>query len=318
MITILGPTACGKTQLAVALAAHIDGAVVSADSRQVYKGMDIGTGKDLNDYIYKGVAIPAYLIDICQPGEQYNVYRYQKDFYDVYTKLTQQQQPVILCGGSGLYIEAIVKQYQMPDVPQNQKLREQLQGKSLNELTLLLTQLKEQNGTHMHNITDVDTPQRAIRAIEIECYRADTRLQETESGNESTNIPPISMLPISNTVIGVHIDREQRRQRITQRLHQRLKEGMVEEVRHLLDTQCTPQQLIYYGLEYKYITEYITGKLNYDDMVSQLEIAIHQFAKRQMTWFRGMERRGTHINWIDFNIPTEEKINTIFRLTCKQ
>ena len=305
MITILGPTASGKTPLAAALAQRIDGEIISADSRQVYRRMDIGTGKDLADYtsVVDGppVNIPYHLIDICEPGTKYNLFQYQQDFFDAYNNIRGRGKTPILCGGTGLYIEAVLKGYQLSPVPQNPELRARLEGKSLEELTEMLRELKQQNGSVMHNTTDVDTAQRAIRAIEIEM--------------EQQNYPLTSHLsPLSSLIIGVNIDRDLRREKITHRLKARLDEGMVDEVRGLLAEGIPAEDLIYYGLEYKYLTEYIIGKLTYDEMFRQLEIAIHQFAKRQMTWFRGMERRGFTIHWIDATLPMEEKVEQILQL----
>ena len=305
MITILGPTASGKTPLAAALAQRIDGEIISADSRQVYRRMDIGTGKDLADYtsVVDGspVNIPYHLIDICEPGTKYNLFQYQQDFFDAYNNIRGRGKTPILCGGTGLYIEAVLKGYQLSPVPQNPELRARLEGKSLEELTEMLRELKQQNGSVMHNTTDVDTAQRAIRAVEIEM--------------EQQNYPLTSHLsPLSSLIIGVNIDRDLRREKITRRLKARLDEGMVDEVRGLLAEGIPAEDLIYYGLEYKYLTEYIIGKLTYDEMFRQLEIAIHQFAKRQMTWFRGMERRGFTIHWIDATLPMEEKVEQILQL----
>ena len=305
MITILGPTASGKTPLAAALAQRIDGEIISADSRQVYRRMDIGTGKDLADYtsVVDGspVNIPYHLIDICEPGTKYNLFQYQQDFFDAYNNIIGKGKTPILCGGTGLYIEAVLKGYQLSPVPQNPELRARLEGKSLEELTEMLRELKQKNGSVMHNTTDVDTAQRAIRAIEIEM--------------EQQNYPLTSHLsPLSSLIIGVNIDRDLRREKITRRLKARLDEGMVDEVRGLLAEGIPAEDLIYYGLEYKYLTEYIIGKLTYDEMFRQLEIAIHQFAKRQMTWFRGMERRGFKIHWIDATLPMEEKVEQILQL----
>ena len=304
MITILGPTASGKTPLAAALAAEIGGEIISADSRQVYRRMDIGTGKDLADYLVnseKGIvnSVPYHLIDICEPGTKYNLFEYQQDFFDVYQDIRSRGAVPILCGGTGLYIEAVLKGYKLSPVPQNQALRDSLEGKSLTELTQMLTELKAKTGSNMHNTTDVDSCQRAIRAIEIETYNLEHPTPRRE-------LPPVDSL-----IIGVHIDRELRREKITRRLKARLDEGMVEEVKSLLDEGIPAEDLIYYGLEYKFLTEYLTGQLTYDEMFSRLEIAIHQFAKRQMTWFRGMERRGFKINWIDATLPMEEKIQRI-------
>ena len=293
MITILGPTASGKTQIATQLAARLDGEIISADSRQVYRRMDIGTGKDLGDYtVDKGeetVNIPHHLIDICEPGTKYNLFQYQEDFHKAYNDIMSRGKLPILCGGTGLYIEAVLKGYNLPDVPQNPGLRESLKDKSLNELTAMLEDLKKQTGSVMHNKTDVDSCQRAIRAIEIEKYILEARGKKLEV----RDVPPLD-----SVIIGVDIDRELRRRKITQRLHARLESGMVDEVRGLLAEGIPPENLIYYGLEYKFLTQYVIGQLSYDEMVRQLEIAIHQFAKRQMTWFRGMERRGFNIHWI--------------------
>ena len=302
MITILGPTACGKTTLAAHLAARIDGEIISADSRQVYRRMDIGTGKDLDDYVVDGKQIPYHLIDIMEPGTKYNLFQYQQDFHDAYNDIKGRGAKPILCGGTGLYIEAALKGYALSPVPQNVELRASLEGKSLEELTSMLVALKQQNGSAMHNTTDVDTAQRAIRAIEIETYNAEHPTAERQ-------LPGIESL-----VIGVNIDREARRERITRRLRQRLENGMVEEIRDIIDSGVKPADLIYYGLEYKYVTEYVIGQTSYDEMFRALKIAIHQFAKRQMTWFRGMERRGTEIHWIDAALPMEEKIGKILDL----
>jgi len=288
MITILGPTASGKTAIATHLAERIGGEIISADSRQVYRRMDIGTGKDLSDYVNPetGRHIPYHLIDIAEPGTKYNLFRYQEDFMKAYNDIQQRGATPILCGGTGLYIESVLKGYNLSPVPQNAELRERLKGKSLEELTAMLTELKKMTGSVMHNKTDVDSCQRAIRAIEIEQYNMEhpTPLREAPA--------------IDSLIIGVDVDREVRRERITRRLHARLEEGMVDEIRGLLSEGIKPEDLIYYGLEYKFITKYVIGELTYDEMVRGLEIAIHQFAKRQMTWFRGMERRGFKINWI--------------------
>ena len=299
MITILGPTASGKTSLVAALAYHLDAEIISADSRQVYQGMDIGTGKDLADYTVAGKHIPYHLIDICKAGSKYNVYQYQQDFLEVYNKIRETNKLPILCGGSGLYLEAILKGYHLSTVPPNEELRNQLNEMSHESLIQMLVEIQEQLNTKMHNSTDLDSKQRTIRAIEIGKHML------TEA-DPKTNFPEIPSL-----IIGVDIDREERRRKITTRLHQRLEEGMIEEVKQLLNQGIAPENLIYYGLEYKFVTEHIIGKLSYDEMVRQLEIAIHQFAKRQMTWFRGMERRGIKINWINASLPMEEKIQMI-------
>ena len=293
MITILGPTASGKTPLAAALARKVGGEIISADSRQVYRRMDIGTGKDLADY----GDVPYHLIDICEPGTKYNLFQYQQDFFDAYNNIIGRGRVPILCGGTGLYIEAVLKGYQLSPVPQNPELRARLEDKSLEELTQMLTQLKTKTGSNMHNKTDVDSCQRAIRAIEIETY------------NLQNPTPRRELPPVESLIIGVNIDRELRREKITRRLKARLEEGMIDEVKGLLAEGIAPDDLIYYGLEYKYVTEYVTGRTTYDEMFRQLEIAIHQFAKRQMTWFRGMERRGFTIHWIDAMLPMDEKIS---------
>lgn len=299
MITILGPTASGKTSLAAALAARIDAEIISADSRQVYRGMTIGTGKDLDDYRQGDRLIPYHLIDICEPGTKYNLFQYQQDFHLIYNNIVSRGVRPILCGGTGLYIESVLKGYALSPVPQNQALRDKLADKSLAELAEMLEDLKRRNHSVMHNRTDVDTAQRAIRAIEIETYNL-------EHPTDNRTLPPID-----SVIIGVDINREERRRKITQRLKQRLEEGMVDEIRQLLDRGIAPENLIYYGLEYKFVTEYVIGKTSYEEMFRQLEIAIHQFAKRQMTWFRGMERRGFTIHWIDALDPMDSKVAQI-------
>ena len=295
MLTILGPTASGKTAFAAHLAADIGAEIMSADSRQVYRGMDIGTGKDLSDYVVHK-QIPYHLIDIVDAGEKYNLFRYQQDFHAAYEDIVSRGIIPILCGGTGLYIEAVLKGYALSPVPQNEHLRQQLSDKSLAELTDMLIDLKHKNHSVMHNQSDVDTAQRAIRAIEIETHL----LQHP--------MPQRALPPIDACIIGLRIDREERRKKITDRLKHRLENGMIEEIQGLLAAGIPPENLIYYGLEYKYVTEYVIGKTTYDEMFQQLEIAIHQFAKRQMTWFRGMERRGFVIHWIDATLPMEEKI----------
>ena len=299
MITILGPTASGKTPLAASLAREIGGEIISADSRQVYRRMDIGTGKDLEDY----GDVPYHLIDIAEPGTKYNLFQYQQDFFDAYHNIIGRGKTPILCGGTGLYIEAVLKGYKLSPVPQNPELRKNLEDKTLDELTQILVGLKQQNGSNMHNKTDVDSCQRAIRAIEIETY------------NLHHPVPRRELPPVDSVIIGVNIDREVRRQKITNRLKARLEGGMVDEVRGLLDEGIPAEDLIYYGLEYKFVTEYVTGQTTYDEMFQRLEIAIHQFAKRQMTWFRGMERRGFTIHWIDALQPMDEKVKAIIQIT---
>jgi len=298
LITILGPTATGKTGLAAHLAAKMNGEIVSADSRQVYRGMDLGTGKDYADYFVDGVEIPSYLVDIENAGVHYNVFRFQTDFIRVFGEIQSRNKFPVLCGGSGLYIEAVLKNYRLIEVPPNKELRQELDGKTREELIGILKNLKPK----LHNHTDVETDRRAIRAIEIEKYYA-------ENPQFDSSFPEIRSLNI-----GIDFERELRRQRISTRLKQRLDEGMLDEVQKLLDSGLTPEQLIYYGLEYKYLTLHLTGELSYDEMFRQLEIAIHQFAKRQMTWFRGMEKRGTKIHWIDGHLPMEEKVQAVVKL----
>ena len=297
LITILGPTASGKTQFAAALADRLDAEIISADSRQVYRGMDIGTGKDLADYMVGDKKIPYHLIDIADAGEKLNLFQYQMAFQEAYTSIKERGNIPILCGGTGLYIESILKNYRMMPVPENPSLRKELSKMSLEELTQQLSSLKQ-----LHNTTDVDTPKRAIRAIEIALYYQ-------EHPVEGREFPQLESF-----TIGLSIDRETRRRKISERLHHRLEEEhMVDEVRGLLE-KVSPDDLIYYGLEYKYLTLYCIGKLSYDEMVHELEIAIHQFAKRQMTWFRGMERRGTKIHWIDSSLSLDDKFEELRRM----
>ncbi|MBR4130756.1 MAG: tRNA (adenosine(37)-N6)-dimethylallyltransferase MiaA [Bacteroidaceae bacterium] len=298
LITILGPTASGKTTLAAHLAARLgDAEIISADSRQVYRGMDIGTGKDIADYHVEGKDIPYHLIDICEAGEKYNLFRFQQDFHVAYDNILSRHHRPILCGGTGLYIESVLKGYKMEAVPENPELREQLKDCSLQELKKILEGYKT-----LHNVTDLDTTKRAIRAIEIQAYYR-------EHGTLEREFPAIDSL-----IIGVDIERELRRQRISERLRHRLEqEDMVGEVQRLLK-HVPAEDLIYYGLEYKYLTLYCLGELSYDEMVKQLEIAIHQFAKRQMTWFRGMERRGFTIHWIQSTLPLEERVEAVLSL----
>ena len=297
LVTILGPTACGKTTLAVALADRLKTAVISADSRQVYRSMDLGTGKDLNEYTIDGHEVPYHLIDIVDAGYKYNVFEYQRDFLKVYESLRAEDQLPVLCGGTGMYLESVLRGYRLVEVPENKDLRVALADKSLEELTDILRGYKQ-----LHNTTDVDTCKRAIRAIEIEeYYRAnDVNVRE---------FPEIKSL-----TIGLDVSRELRRERISRRLRERLEQGMVDEVRGILAEGVSPEDLIYYGLEYKYLTMYVIGQLTYEEMVAQLEIAIHQFAKRQMTYFRGMERRGVPIHWIDSGLSTDEKVDEICKL----
>ncbi len=295
LITLLGPTASGKTSLAVALAARLDTEIISADSRQLYRSMDIGTGKDLDEYNYEGKNIPYHLIDICPPGYKYNLFEYLRDYNTVYNDIIARGKTPILCGGTGLYIEAVLKGYTLPPVPENKALRESLSNKSLPELEEILKGYKT-----LHNHTDTDTCKRAIRAIEIAEFYAQ---QKPEF---------LTPNPVKNAlIIGVDIDRDSRRAKISRRLRDRLDNGMVAEVQGLLNQGIAPEDLIYYGLEYKFITEHLIGRTSYNEMVAGLEIAIHQFAKRQMTWFRGMERRGFSIFWLDSTLTLEEKLERI-------
>lgn len=294
LITILGPTASGKTTLAAHLAKCIKSEIISADSRQVYRSMDIGTGKDLSDYCVDGVTIPYHLIDIVDPGYKYNLFEYQRDFLQVYNRIRQKGITPILCGGTGLYIESVLKGYKLVPVPENPLLRSDLEQYSLDELTEKLKQYKQ-----LHNTTDVDTKKRAIRAIEIEEYYL----------KHKADIPEFPS--INSLIIGVDVERDLRRDKISKRLRSRLDEGMVDEVKSILNSGVSPEDLIYYGLEYKYLTNYVIGNISYDEMVAELEIAIHQFAKRQMTWFRGMERRGFTIEWVDATLSIDAKIEKI-------
>lgn len=291
LIAILGPTASGKTPFAAALAHELNTEIISADSRQIYRGMDLGTGKDLIDYTVDGHPIPYHLIDIADPGYKYNVFEYQRDFLISYESIKQKGLLPVLCGGTGMYLEAVLKGYKLMPVPENPELRNRLAPYSLEELTKILSQYKT-----LHNSTDVDTVKRAIRAIEIEEYYA------------TCPVPERGFPKLNSLIIGVDIDRELRREKITRRLKQRLDEGMIDEVRQLIAQGIAPEDLIYYGLEYKYLTLHAIGELTYEEMFTGLETAIHQFAKRQMTWFRGMERRGFTIHWMNAELPMEEKI----------
>jgi len=295
MVTVLGSTASGKTGLAAHLALRLNGEIISADSRQVYRGMDLGTGKDIEDYTIGGITVPYHLIDIADAGYQYNVFEYQKDFIKVFEDITAHHKFPVLCGGSGLYLEAVLNGYRLIQVPNNEELREYLKDKTLDELTEILKSYKET----LHNTTDIETSTRALRAIEIEEYCQ-------KNPDIDLNFPTINSL-----VVGVKFDRNSRRRRITERLKQRLDEGMVDEVRRLLNSGVKPEDLIYYGLEYKYLTLHATGQLSFEEMFRRLETAIHQFAKRQMTWFRKMERNGTKIRWIDGYVPMEEKVEKV-------
>ena len=303
LITIIGPTASGKTPFAAALAHRIDGEIISGDSRQVYRHMDIGTGKDLKDYIVGDHKIKHHLIDIRDPGDKYTLYNFQYDFHNAYHDVKKRNKMPILCGGTGLYIESVLKGYQLMDVPKNEQLRESLKSKSLEELSMILSKYKT-----LHNKTDIDTKQRAIRAIEI----AYTQQSHKDNDTFHTDFEPIDSL-----IIGMNIDREYRRKKISTRLISRIEEGMIDEIKELLTRGISANDLIYYGLEYKFVTLHAIGKLTLQEMISQLEIAIHQFAKRQMTWFRGMERRGLKINWIDALLPMKDKVEITMRLLSK-
>jgi tRNA dimethylallyltransferase len=294
MITILGPTATGKTGLAAIVAQRLSGEIISADSRQVYRGMDIGTGKDYEDYVVNGETVAHHLIDIIDPGYEYNVFEFQEDFVKAFNDITSREKLPILCGGTGLYIEAVLSGYKLIKVPENPRLRLSLENKSLDELRLILGSYRK-----LHNITDITDHHRAVRAIEIQEY-------EKQNPGNKTNFPKINSI-----IFGVLIERQYVRERITNRLKARLESGMVDEVKHLLDSGLKPEQLGFYGLEYRFLTDYVTGKISYQEMFRLLNTAIHQFAKRQMTWFRRMEKRGFKIHWIDGNLPVEEKVNTI-------
>ena len=291
LITIIGPTASGKTAFAAQLASVLDGEIISGDSRQIYRGMDIGTGKDLSDYSVGDKSIPYHLIDIRDAGEKYTLFNFQHDFHEAYQSVLSRKKTPILCGGTGLYIESVLKGYRLLDVPINHDLREKLEEKSMDELVEILRNYKS-----LHNSTDIDTKKRAIRAIEIAVFQSE---QDAEVRDYD---------PIDSLIIGINIDRENRREKISKRLKNRLDEGMIGEVQRLIENGVNPDDLIYYGLEYKFVTLYVIGKLSFDEMYSQLETAIHQFAKRQMTWFRGMERRGFTIHWLDASLSMPEKI----------
>src|SRR5690554_2559338 len=301
LLVIVGPTASRKTSFATHLAKKLNGEIISGDSRQVYRRMDIGTGKDYDDYLIDGELIPVHLIDIKEPGYKYNVYEFQNDFFKVYNEIQLRKKTAIFCGGTGLYIEAVLKGYKLIHVPSNYQLRESLKEKSLEELETILSQFRK-----LHNSTDTDTVKRAIRAIEIETYY---------QTHPEINVSLPEMRPL---IIGIDIERDRRRERITKRLKQRIEDGMIDEVQGLLNEGIPSEDLIYYGLEYKYITQHLIGELSYEEMVNQLNIAIHQFAKRQMTWFRGMERRGVKIHWIKESNPREKNVQEVIELFHKQ
>jgi tRNA dimethylallyltransferase len=296
LIVITGPTATGKTKLAATVAASLDGEVISADSRQVYRGMDIGSGKDLGDFTVDGRQIPHHLIDIAEPGDEYNVFAFQQDFIASYQDILQRNRQPVLCGGTGMYVEAAISGYRLLKVPENKALRHDLESSGMLALTQMLRKLKA-----LHNITDTTDKERLIRAIEIAKH-------EQEHKDEMMDYPAFKPL-----VFAIFFDRSTIRQRITERLKQRLDEGMVAEVEYLLQGGLKPGQLIFYGLEYRYLTQYVIGRISYETMFEKLKTAIHQFAKRQMTWFRRMERKGVLIHWIDGNLPLEKKTEIIIQ-----
>lgn len=295
IITVLGPTATGKTGVAVRIAAELGGEIVSADSRQVFRRMDIGSGKDLSEYQYDGQPIPYHLIDIEEPGVEYNVFRYQQAAYEAMEEIRSRSHRIVFCGGSGMYVEAVLRGYRLFPVPENERLRTELEKHTDEELTAMLASYKS-----LHNDTDTSERPRLVRAIEIEDYYA--------------RHPELSerVRPLDSAVIGLCGERDKIRERITRRLQARLQEGMIEEVKSLLDEGVPAERLIRYGLEYKFVTQYLLGELHYGDMVSLLNTAIHQFSKRQMTWFRRMERMGFNIRWVNADLPEEEKFRQIY------
>ncbi|MDE6073200.1 MAG: tRNA (adenosine(37)-N6)-dimethylallyltransferase MiaA [Muribaculaceae bacterium] len=296
VLIVTGPTASGKTRRAVDIARMLHGEIISADSRQIYRGMDLGTGKDIEEY----GDTPYHLIDIAPAGSKYNLFRFLDDARAAADLIASRGHLPVMCGGTGLYVESFLKGLRLPEVPENKELRESLKGKSLGELTGILASMKT-----LHNSTDVDSAKRAIRAIEIQTYYADH--PDAAAGA----IPS----PIDDAlVIGIAIDRESRRRRITDRLKQRLDNGMLDEIRTLLDSGISADDLMYYGLEYKYLTMHVIGDLSFDEMFDKLEMEIHRFAKRQMTWFRGMERRGFKINWLDWDMPDDEFRHAVVQL----
>jgi len=297
LLVITGPTASGKTTLAVNLAARLGGEVISADSRQVYRGMNLGTGKDYSDYYIDDTVVPCHLIDIVDPGYKYNVFEYQREFKTVYEDMIRRNVFPVMCGGSGMYVDSIITGYKMKEVPPDSGLRARLEKKTMEELIGILSTFKE-----LHNITDIDTKKRVIRAIEIEQYNRG-------GGEKQTQFPRLKAL-----IAGIMFDREERRKRITERLKKRFNEGMVDEVKNLLANGIRKETLVYYGLEYKYITLFLAGKYRYDEMVSNLETAIHQYSKRQMTWFRGMEKKGVKIHWLDGKRPLNEMVTEVLDL----
>lgn len=300
IITILGPTASGKTALAANLAALIGGEIISADSRQVYRGMDIGTGKDYKDYIVNGKSIPYHLVDIAEPGYEYNVYEFQRDFIQAFQQISENEKIPILCGGTGLYIESVLKGFNFVFVPENASLREELELLPDTDLIKMLATYRK-----LHNTTDLTDRNRLIRAIEISEYKK-------QNPTAKMNIPKIRSINF-----GIEFTREKTRKLITERLKNRLETGMVDEVKQLLEEGMQPEQLMFYGLEYRYLTMYITGEISYGEMFEKLNIAIHQFAKRQMTWFRKMEKNGIFIHWINGELSLTEKVAQIISLLPK-
>lgn len=301
-IAVVGPTASGKTHRAVALAKELSGEIISADSRQIYTGMTIGTGKDLDEYEY----IPYHLIDVAPAGSKFNLYRYLNLFHETFKDIQNRNKRPIICGGTGLYVESALNGIKLPNVPENPDLRKAYSNKTLEELSKILSTYKK-----LHNTTDLDSTQRAIRAIEIAQFYEDNPEERMFADKRHTN-------PIDAVVIGLDIPREERRKRITERLKKRLEEGMISEIEGLLKSGISAEDLMYYGLEYKFITQYVIGELRYEEMFRQLEIAIHQFSKRQMTWFRGMEKRGTKINWLPFDISDSEFVGKSIDLLYKR
>ena len=297
LLVITGPTASGKTALAAHVAYVLNGEIISADSRQVYREMNIGTGKDYSDYLVDGEKIPVHLIDIVDPGYKFNVFEYQKSFLDSFSDIRNRNKFPVVCGGSGMYVDSVVRGYDLVEVPPDEELRKELEKKSMGELIEILRSFK-----NLHNTTDFDTKKRAIRAIEIEHYYSEVKVNK------------LVFPPIRSLIAGIRYDRDIRRKRISQRLKERLLNGMTEEVQMLIDKGVPVETLLYYGLEYKFITLYLTGKMSYDEMFCRLEVAIHQYAKRQMTWLRGMERRGIKIHWLDGDVPMEEKVEIIIKL----
>jgi tRNA dimethylallyltransferase len=297
LLTLLGPTASGKTRLAALVAANINGEIISADSRQVYRGMNLGTGKDYDDYLVDGKQVPYHLVDILEPGEAYNVFRYQRDFFKVYNDIINRGKTAVICGGTGMYIESVLAGYTLAEAPEDETLREFLKSKNQEQLVAYLASLRP-----LHNTTDTIDRERCIRAIEVATY-------EGEQEADKLEYPKLNPL-----IIGIAYERKTLRERITQRLKDRLENGMVEEVEGLIKQGISPEKLDYYGLEYRYLSQLILGKITYDEMFSLLNTAIHQFAKRQMTWFRRMERKGFQIHWLDGEREMEFKVQEILML----